>query len=121
MILSKQTLTLEQVKEFFPQLFEEGYYYGLELSALKPYGKKMLDGGHLSAYRYREQELGGRIMVMRELAVSIVPCLRVYLDKPLRESAREKIVCEIAVKMREKLARIGLPDNHPYVEILKSL
>lgn len=113
MMLYRQDLTEEMIQEYFPSLLEIGYRYGLELTTLKPQGKKSFDGAHLSAYRYREQEFDGRTMIIRELAVS-VPCVRIHFDKPLRESQREKIVGETGVKMREKIERVGLSDNHPY-------
>lgn len=108
-----------QVREFFPTMLQDGYKYGLELSALKIQGRKTIGSGHLSMYRYREQEFDGRTMIIRELCPYDVPCVRVELDKPMRESNREKIFSEIVMKMNDKIERVGLAENHPYRLILK--
>ena len=119
MNLIVKQLDESQVKEFFPSMLQDGYRYGLELCALKIQGRKTLGSGHLSMYRYREETYDGRTMIMREVCPYDVPCIRVALDKPMRQSARESILSEILIKMNEKIERVGLPENHPYRLILK--
>ena len=117
MILQKQDITESVILEWFPQLVRDGYKYGIELSALKANGRKTYITGHLSVFRYREDNG----FIFREILPQSVACVRVAFDKPLRSTDRSKMLIESAVKMRESCARCALDDAHPYVRFLATI
>lgn len=117
MILRKQYITLDQVREFFPEILStnDNYKYFIEVSALRLQGRKTVQSLHVSAYKERESEG----MIMREI-YSCTPCLRSALDKPMREAQREKIYGEARMKLADKACRL-LPENHPYRLTIESM
>lgn len=117
MILQKQDIAESTIQEWFPQLVRDGYKYAIELSALKAQGRKTYITGHLSVFRYREDNG----FIFREILPQSVACVRVAFDKPLRSTDRSKMLIESAVKMRDSCFRCSLPDEHPYLRFLSTI